>query len=533
MPLPLAYLAPPLVGSFIGYMTNYVAIKMLFRPLKPWRILGIRVPMTPGVIPSKRHDLAINMGEMVGDHLLTSEDIGKAIQNESFQKNLTEIIDARINSLLQKDLGSLTKVVPKRFHSYLLASIKVLRWRFIDQLHSYLDSNEFNDIISETVQIKVDDFLNQPLKQSFPQENLDYFYNYLDQTVTDLLTSPKLAQWLEELLNRKIDHFIEEDKAPSDLLPDDVIEFICHKLQDEAPTILNNLSNVVQEPELQDNISEAICTAIGNFTASLGPLAAMVSGFLSPDLIKGKVKEFLTDKGDEIGEWLANETIQAKVADILTTKTREFLDTPFANLLSTVSDEKKTALKSELTKGIINLLQHPQTAANLSEITRQLISKQTNRPIGDILTETLGDQSIRTSKQWLTSNIINNLRSPKIKQLLDHLLVEKIEKKLLNHPIGPLKDMLPMDVQVSINDYTRTRISELLIREVPNLVDCLDIKGLVTKKVDSLDLMRLENLLMSIMKEQFKYINMFGALLGFLIGLLNLLFMTMGTTPLH
>ena len=52
-----AWIAPPLVGAFIGYMTNYVAIRMLFRPLKPWRFLGLRVPMTPGVIPSRRHDL--------------------------------------------------------------------------------------------------------------------------------------------------------------------------------------------------------------------------------------------------------------------------------------------------------------------------------------------------------------------------------------------------------------------------------------------------------------------------------------------
>ncbi|MCI5188827.1 MAG: DUF445 family protein, partial [Candidatus Electrothrix sp. AS4_5] len=49
------------------------------------------------------------------------------------------------------------------------------------------------------------------------------------------------------------------------------------------------------------------------------------------------------------------------------------------------------------------------------------------------------------------------------------------------------------------------------------------IKELVTEKVDSLDLMRLEGLLLSIMEEQFKYINLFGALLGFMIGLLNIL----------
>lgn len=527
MPLPLAYLAPPLVGSFIGYMTNYVAIKMLFRPLKAWRFLGVRVPMTPGVIPSKRHELAINMGEMVGDHLLTSGDIGKAIGNESFQNDLAKLIDNRMASLLNKDLGSITDVVPKRFHSYLLASIKVMRWRFIDQLHSYLDSDEFREVISETIQIKVDGFLSKPLGQSFPKKDLEHFYTYLDSAAADVLASPKLAHWLEELLNHKMDQFIAEDKAPSDLIPEDIIEFICVKLQDEAPALLDNLSKVVQEPELQDNISEAICTAIAGFTASLGPLAGMVSGFLSPDLIKDKVKGFLTDKGDEIGEWLANDTIQTKVADILTEKVREFLDTPFSNLLSTISDDKKTALKTELTSRLIGILQQPGTAANLSGLAKQLVANQIDRPLSNILNDVLGDESINTGKHWLAQNIIDNLRSPKVKQLIDTLIVEKIEKRLLNHPIGPLKDMLPLDVQVSMGDYSRAKISDLLIREVPNLVDCLNIRELVTKKVDSLDLMRLENLLMSIMKEQFKYINMFGALLGFLIGLLNLLFLQM------
>jgi uncharacterized membrane protein YheB (UPF0754 family) len=62
-----------------------------------------------------------------------------------------------------------------------------------------------------------------------------------------------------------------------------------------------------------------------------------------------------------------------------------------------------------------------------------------------------------------------------------------------------------------------------MIREVPSLVDSLEIRQMVTVKVDSLDLLRLERLLLSIMEEQFKYINLFGALLGFFIGLANVL----------
>ena len=50
------------------------------------------------------------------------------------------------------------------------------------------------------------------------------------------------------------------------------------------------------------------------------------------------------------------------------------------------------------------------------------------------------------------------------------------------------------------------------------------ISKIVAAKVNSLDLLQLERLLLSIMEEQFSYINFFGALLGFLIGLGNLLF---------
>ena len=106
----LAYAGPPLVGAFIGYLTNKVAIRMLFRPLRRWRILGIPVPMTPGVIPGKRHELAKNIGEMVGTHLLTSKDIGAALSEEKFQDHLHVLVDERINELPGKPPGDIADI---------------------------------------------------------------------------------------------------------------------------------------------------------------------------------------------------------------------------------------------------------------------------------------------------------------------------------------------------------------------------------------------------------------------------------------
>ena len=59
-------------------------------------------------------------------------------------------------------------------------------------------------------------------------------------------------------------------------------------------------------------------------------------------------------------------------------------------------------------------------------------------------------------------------------------------------------------------------------------METLNIARMVEEKVNGLDLLEVEGLLMGIMKEQFKYINLFGGLLGFIIGLLNLLVLGLG-----
>jgi uncharacterized membrane protein YheB (UPF0754 family) len=74
-----------------------------------------------------------------------------------------------------------------------------------------------------------------------------------------------------------------------------------------------------------------------------------------------------------------------------------------------------------------------------------------------------------------------------------------------------------------LESFIYQQLVEVLKKEVPPLVETLNVRRMVEEKVNGLDLLQVEGLLMGIMQEQFKYINLFGALLGFLIGLLNLL----------
>lgn len=97
--LPLL-LVPPLAGGVIGYFTNDLAIKMLFRPYRPLYLLGQRLPFTPGLIPSNQGRLAQRIADTIMGSLLTPTEMQK-LARRLLQ---TERIQGAIHWLLQTAL---------------------------------------------------------------------------------------------------------------------------------------------------------------------------------------------------------------------------------------------------------------------------------------------------------------------------------------------------------------------------------------------------------------------------------------------
>ncbi|MEA1011789.1 DUF445 family protein [Bacillus cereus] len=91
------------LGAVIGGYTNHLAIKMLFRPHRPIYIGKFQVPFTPGLIPKRRDELAVQLGKMVVEHLLTPEGIEKKLTNEEFQKSLIHWAQVEVDKVLTNE----------------------------------------------------------------------------------------------------------------------------------------------------------------------------------------------------------------------------------------------------------------------------------------------------------------------------------------------------------------------------------------------------------------------------------------------
>ena len=242
MPLPpelsqaAAYAAPPLVGAFIGYLTNRIAIRMLFRPLKAWRVLGLRVPMTPGVIPSKRHALANNIGQMVGSHLLTSKEIGAALHRDSFQDHLRQVISERGDDFLARDLGPLRTVIPERFTSYLDVAVQALVYQIQEGLQAFVDSPRFAALVEQGVEGQLERILARELGEYFDEQERAGVYAFMDQSLARFVDSPAMENWLAEFVRHKLDTAVSAEQSLAELLPDSIQDLIGEAIEAQTPS---------------------------------------------------------------------------------------------------------------------------------------------------------------------------------------------------------------------------------------------------------------------------------------------------------
>jgi uncharacterized membrane protein YheB (UPF0754 family) len=91
----LLFAVPPVAGAIIAYVTNVIAIKMLFRPLREIRIFGLKLPFTPGVLPRQRNKLALSIGAMVERELITAEVLRSRLANidvSAFSGTVTQFL---------------------------------------------------------------------------------------------------------------------------------------------------------------------------------------------------------------------------------------------------------------------------------------------------------------------------------------------------------------------------------------------------------------------------------------------------------
>ncbi len=98
-----AYILIPIISALIGWITNYVAVKMIFHPRRPVRFLGLKIQ---GLVPRRQSGLAAKIGQTVESKLLTHDDIQGALRSPEVVAEIETVIEDQVDIFIRDKLGS-------------------------------------------------------------------------------------------------------------------------------------------------------------------------------------------------------------------------------------------------------------------------------------------------------------------------------------------------------------------------------------------------------------------------------------------
>ena len=154
------YLMLPVIGAVIGWITNYIAIKMLFRPYRPVRILGFTFQ---GLLPKRRKEFAASIARTVERDLLTVEDITRFFEGVEWEEEVdlavAQTFEARMKS---RTLGRILKTpilgligseilrqIQKSLTHKIIAKIEEQKGRLVEKFQNAI---ELKEVVSRKVE---------------------------------------------------------------------------------------------------------------------------------------------------------------------------------------------------------------------------------------------------------------------------------------------------------------------------------------------------------------------------------------------
>ncbi|BBD67913.1 hypothetical protein NIES4072_47850 [Nostoc commune NIES-4072] len=197
------YVSPPVLGGIIGYFTNDIAIKMLFRPYRAIYIAGRRVPFTPGLIPRNQERLALNISKTIMGSLLTPQELQnlarRLLQTERVQSAILWLLRLAIEQIKTDKNEKSAKIVAGILRDLIGESLprllKVLARRedFLEtQINQIFDQILLEFQLSEEQATRLADWLLQAV---LPPDALR-------QTIVDFLTD-RTIQIIDEGFREK------------------------------------------------------------------------------------------------------------------------------------------------------------------------------------------------------------------------------------------------------------------------------------------------------------------------------------------
>lgn len=500
-----------------GYAGAWLAVRMLFRPRQPVKLLGITV-FPQGMIPRHRDRLANAIGKAVGEELVSQDTIIHQLTGKGFlHKKVQAVVDSYTNELLSEDYPSLIEALPRNIREPMLDALSALQIRLAEYIRGTLKSDESVKAIRGFVTRRVDEFLSKRVTEIVDDEAFDKIVEFLDERVRSAVHAKAFEANVRDFVGRRLDGLIKSDLPVSSMFTDDAVALLKEKANDQIEPLIHQLAELATAEKTKNQISALIKREVHEYYENLSFFKKIfVSRENLLDEVDGLVNESLPKRIEETlrGTYFAEEARAFIAANIDTA-----LAKPLPVILGKVAPEQLNRLKDQVTKSIIDLVRSEETLTGISRYLSATLAKLRPHSMDAIL-QTVYPESEEKLKNMLANGLIEILGRDETSDIINEMLATQIDR-LLATPIGKLGDHIPEQKLRETSTALTDAIIAATTAKLPEAIAEFDVRGMVQEKIAAYPPDKLEALVLSVAKEHLRTIELFGALFGFFIGVVQ------------
>ena len=493
------YIIGALIGAVIGYITNWLAIKMLFRPREAKYIFGMKLPFTPGLIPKEKSRIANKVGETVGTHLLNSDSLSKALKDDKIKAKFNEVAKEKINQIINSNStleNSLKNTLGENYYA--------LKGNMINNITKTILESIKEEEFKNKVKFYIVDSIKERLNKE-PEKIIDFINsNKFREVIINTLEEEKTRDIIGKALLKEVKTLGKEDLTIEEVIPENIKPYIEEYVKSQKDTLVDIIKNLLRDDEVSHKIKSAINDNI----------PSIVSMFLSGDVIYGKLVS-LVDKS------LSEEENKEYICDAALAFVHESMKKKVSDVINTVGEEKLEVISDALGDKISKKLNTEENIDSIiSKLNCKISSFNSYEEIIKVLFNDYENILIDNIDSMISQIVNNNQLSGGISKI-----IEKVFDKFLQNSLNDIC-YNKQNLENSIMSILDNLYNDFVENKSAKVLEIVDISSIVEEQINAFEVDYAEEIIIGIANKELKAITWLGALLGGILGILSPLLST-------
>ena len=487
---------------------------MLFRPRYPVKFLGITI-WPQGMIPRHRQRLAEAIGRAVGNELMSQETVFNALfEADFFRRKVQSFVTSYTDDVLNTSYPSLIEALPSAARVPVLDAVAALQRFIAEYVAATLKSEQIATSVRTFVDRRIDELLAQRLSETLDDEAFQQVVEFVEERFRSIVIAPDFETKLRAFVSARLDELTHSRATLAEVFTPDTVDLIKNRIDQQVPPIVSQLAEIATSRKTRTQIGALIKREVDDYYQQLSFFKKI---FISRERIHGEVDELVNKTlPRRVEEFLHGEAFEQEAKDFLDSTIESVLARAINELIGQIAPEKLEMIKDQITGRLLALARSPELTATISAYASDALERLRPHTLRALL-QHVRPESAQRLKNLLTKALLDVITHEETARALNTILSEQVERLLLS-PIGRPTDYLSESSIRRASEALTERITDAARERLPVAISEFDVGGIVRRKVADYPVEKLEELVLSVAQQHLRTIEMFGLAIGFVIG---------------